>query len=608
MNVAQIGQPQQQTVAAHSQPVSRAVPQAAPPPADDHESSDWGLEPARSGISRENKFILFVLLVLVAVFSFVVFRNFQKKQNGAKAEVAGKDGKPDEKGAKKEAKAGDNKKSESEVATAPPLQEPGELEMGAENELAAGTQTKPRGHRNSHNHGAEVGQTPAAANPSELSDDPFGAGAAASETASNVTDEAPDIGQSLTENAPQEQEAPPQMQAGVAEEAPQQATELFEAPVQGTEVAQEPEIAEAAPTAKRGKGHSHQEHELVAEAPSRVNEPMQADPMNAEPMNAEPMAAEPMQQPAEIADFSTAETPAESTLAQTAGTAAEPIHRRGTTPRAAGIETAQAPVPNDPLGATPDTFTPTTAPRTTTPRATTPRATTPRNAPPAVPTPPVTQPRGNTPPPPLDPSDERLGGYREAPLPVAPNHRTASRPQPAALSGQFNPSSEPLVANVGEYIVRPNDNYWRISRKVYGTARYFAALAKHNEATIPDPRHMKPGIKISTPSKEQLEQQYSTLLPVMAAPRPVGAVMHSPSAPKSGYYVENGQPAYRIGPNDTLSTISKKTLGRATRWDEIYELNKGRINGPDDLAVGAILLLPTDASQTQVVGKPVEHR
>src|SRR4051812_47153630 len=68
------------------QPQRIAEPRAAQnpgkPPAveDERTDSDWGLAPAKPGFSRENKFILAVLLVLVVVFSFVVFRNFQKKQ------------------------------------------------------------------------------------------------------------------------------------------------------------------------------------------------------------------------------------------------------------------------------------------------------------------------------------------------------------------------------------------------------------------------------------------------------------------------------------------------------------------------------------------------
>ncbi|MDB5341431.1 MAG: Peptidoglycan-binding LysM [Planctomycetaceae bacterium] len=552
---------QQQTP---QQPVARTVPQAAPqaaPKDDDHESSDWGLAPTKPGFSRENKFILFVLLVLVAVFSFVVFRNFQKKQNGTKAgEVAAKDAKKD---AKPNAKGG----AKSEDNEVPPLQELGDA--GAETIAAGGAK--------------------------ELEADPF-ANAPATEAAPPAGGEnAIDMSQAPAELAQPEGEAPPQLNVS-NEEAPAQARDLFEGPA---DMPAATEIAEATPPARRGR-HVRSQPEMVENVPAELNGTAEA-----EPMSAAAAQFEATQPPMETADFN-AEPAAESNLAQTAGTGVEPIAKKRTAPRAGGLETAQLPPPADQFGVPQDP-----SGLTTTPRVTNPRGTAPRTAVAPTPAPPGTQPRVGTVPPPLNPQDERLGGYREGALPpVAPAHRTASRPHAPVAGGHLDPHSEPLVANIGEYIVRPNDNFWRISRKVYGTARYFAALAKHNEAIIPDPKHIKPGIKISTPAKEQLEQQYHDLLPVMAAPRPMGAVMHSPAAPATpGFYVESdGQPAYRIGPTDTLSTISRKTLGRASRWDEIYELNKDRLTGADALAVGSILRLPPDASQTRVVGKPVEHR
>ncbi|MES2792542.1 MAG: LysM peptidoglycan-binding domain-containing protein, partial [Planctomycetota bacterium] len=410
-----------------------------------------------------------------------------------------------------------------------------------------------------------------------------------------------------------EHDAPPQLNASM-EEAPAQATDLFDVPSEAVATIEEPpattEIADATPRGRRGRGQKHQHPEVTEEVPTQINEPIESDPMQGIPTQVDPA-----QQPAEITGFDVSEPAATNEFAQTGGTVSEPIRRRGTSPRstdAAGVEMAQVPTQAEPTAPPHDHLTPTT-PRTTAPR-TSPRATTPRTAAvePTPATPPIpTQPRVGSVPPPLDPNDPRLGGYREAELPVAgTTHRTASRPQAAPVSGQFDPHHQPLVANSGEYVVRPNDNYWRISRKVYGTARYFAALAKHNEASVPDPRHMKPGAMISTPAKELLEQHYGNLLPVMQAARPVGAITHSPTAPKTyGFYVEaDGQPAYRIGPTDNLSSISQKTLGRATRWDEIYDLNRERLSGPDALAVGSILKLPADASQTRVVGKPVQHR
>ena len=63
------------------------------------------------------------------------------------------------------------------------------------------------------------------------------------------------------------------------------------------------------------------------------------------------------------------------------------------------------------------------------------------------------------------------------------------------------------------YVVQPQDNFWTISRKKYGNARYFQALAELNRSRIPDPSRMRPGMKVSTPPVEVLEERYGQFLP-----------------------------------------------------------------------------------------------
>ena len=65
---------------------------------------------------------------------------------------------------------------------------------------------------------------------------------------------------------------------------------------------------------------------------------------------------------------------------------------------------------------------------------------------------------------------------------------------------------------------------------------------------------------------------------------------------------------YRIGESDTLSGIAVRTLGRASRWQEIFTLNRDRLPSMDRLAVGDELRLPPDASYVQFVGKYFEYR
>ena len=61
---------------------------------------------------------------------------------------------------------------------------------------------------------------------------------------------------------------------------------------------------------------------------------------------------------------------------------------------------------------------------------------------------------------------------------------------------------------------------------------------------------------------------------------------------------------YRIGSNDTLGSIAQKHLGRASRWSEIYRLNRNELRDPDHLKIGKTLRLPSDASSARLVERP----
>lgn len=49
---------------------------------------------------------------------------------------------------------------------------------------------------------------------------------------------------------------------------------------------------------------------------------------------------------------------------------------------------------------------------------------------------------------------------------------------------------------------------------------------------------------------------------------------------------------YTVKRGDSLSSIAKKKLGKATRWREIYNLNKSKISHPNRINVGLKLKLP----------------
>ena len=139
--------------------------------------------------------------------------------------------------------------------------------------------------------------------------------------------------------------------------------------------------------------------------------------------------------------------------------------------------------------------------------------------------------------------------------------------------------------------VQLKDNYWTISKRVYGTARYFSSLALYNQHRIPDPKKLRPGMKVLIPDPKILETKYPELFTSFKS---------KPSLPTGYFLRSDGSPAYRVGPRETLSEISQKHLGRASRWMQIYRMNQQNLSDPNRLKPGTILLLPEDATNVQV--------
>jgi nucleoid-associated protein YgaU len=212
-------------------------------------------------------------------------------------------------------------------------------------------------------------------------------------------------------------------------------------------------------------------------------------------------------------------------------------------------------------------------------------------------------------------NDPRFGDFQPAPAPnqYEANPRSVPNELPSDVFtqltssqiaadgtnglGQMQPSDRPEV-----YVVRPGDNYWRISKKQYGTVRYFMALARYNQPRIPDPKKMQPGMKVLTPARELLESRNPDLFPKYAAnTQGLHNVAHQ-AGEKSGFFLDaNGTPMYRVGPEDTLGGIALKHLGRFSRWSEIYQMNQHRLKNPNALSLGDVLELPADASRVSMV-------
>lgn len=150
-----------------------------------------------------------------------------------------------------------------------------------------------------------------------------------------------------------------------------------------------------------------------------------------------------------------------------------------------------------------------------------------------------------------------------------------------------------------QWTVREGDTFWSISRQVYGSGRYFKALARWNEKTVPDPDRMRTGTVLETPPLARLEQADPELVAQRAASptEPLPGLKGLTVPEQAGAFASPlGRKYYRVGRSDSLFVIAKKTLGQGGRWKELFELNQDLLEDPDRLAPGMILRLPSSAT------------
>ncbi|HEY4308197.1 MAG TPA: LysM peptidoglycan-binding domain-containing protein [Pirellulales bacterium] len=173
-------------------------------------------------------------------------------------------------------------------------------------------------------------------------------------------------------------------------------------------------------------------------------------------------------------------------------------------------------------------------------------------------------------------------------------------PQDDISRHQHHPAHVPTPD--GTYAVVPNDSFWTISQKVYCTGGYFKAIQKHNRKPGSNADGLEIGERILVPPVEELEQRYPQLCPKRRAVPPPGA-RTMPTSSQGGY----GGRVYVVAEGDTLFDIARYELGKASRWSEIYELNRGQLgNDYDYLAPGTKLVLPDDVmnSTDNITARP----
>jgi len=173
----------------------------------------------------------------------------------------------------------------------------------------------------------------------------------------------------------------------------------------------------------------------------------------------------------------------------------------------------------------------------------------------------------------------------------------ASPPSSGAFQSNSDSASaadgvQPVVVENGKYTVQPNDNYWTVSEKVYGSGGYFKAIHAHNKGRFPKADKLQVGDALDVPPATVLEQNYPELCPKQRK-RPAGK---SPMLQASARGPVGGQ-VYVVEEGDTLFDIARHELGKASRWSEIYAMNRAALGDDFDyLQPGTELLLPQQPS------------
>ncbi len=180
-------------------------------------------------------------------------------------------------------------------------------------------------------------------------------------------------------------------------------------------------------------------------------------------------------------------------------------------------------------------------------------------------------------------------------------------PKLLATAGMQDTVQDPVSLGLpGDvYVAQSGDNFWEISKRLYGDGKYFRALEQHNAAIVNDPQKLKPGMKLAAPKAAWLHAKYPQLIATAASAvqdlRRTQPDRYQPDEP-AGFFVGPGeQPMFRVGTRDTLSDIAQTYLGRSSRWIQIYQMNRDVLTDGNALNVGTVLKLPADASRVVLI-------
>lgn len=174
-------------------------------------------------------------------------------------------------------------------------------------------------------------------------------------------------------------------------------------------------------------------------------------------------------------------------------------------------------------------------------------------------------------------------------------------PEAKAIIRKQIAEARPQQLGHRDYRVQTTDSLWSIALDHYGDGRFFRALHEHNIDRIASADRLEPNTMIEIPEVDELIKRYADLCPAdkLGADELGENDDLDDELPDVDYdrYQQSMDERFHITQTgDTLFDVARKRLGQASRYLEIFELNRFRIpqdvNHLTPLDPGLRLLLP----------------
>lgn len=137
------------------------------------------------------------------------------------------------------------------------------------------------------------------------------------------------------------------------------------------------------------------------------------------------------------------------------------------------------------------------------------------------------------------------------------------------LSDDLGPAADRL------YVVRQGDTLYGISRRELGDGAQWTRIRDANGLKESQPLRVGSTLRLPGGSGEVSRVAFD----------PGRRDATPPAAPRE----------YTVREGDTLSSIAERFLGKRSRWQELFELNRSRLKDPNQVAPGTRLTLPSTA-------------